>query len=78
MYSNKKCNEITIEEMKEFEKIKCCPICKERLDKLDYVGIDRPPTEIGYGEASDYVILVKAKRPKSRIINVQNIKLREM
>ena len=77
-YSKLPTPEITLKELKEFEKIKCCPICKERLDKLDYVGIDRPPTEIGYGEASDYVILVKAKRPKSRIINVQNIKLREM
>ena len=77
-YSKLHTPEITLKELKEFEKIKCCPICKERLDKLDYVGIDRPPTEIGYGESSDYVILVKAKRPKSRIINVQNIKLREM
>ena len=76
-YSKLSTPEITLKEMKEFEKIKCCPICKERLDKLDYVGIDRPPTEIGYGEASDYIILVKAKKKKSRIINVQNVKLRE-
>jgi hypothetical protein len=76
-YSKLSTPEITLKEMKEFEKIKCCPICKERLDKLDYVGMDRPPTEIGYGEASDYIILVKAKKKKSRIINVQNVKLRE-
>jgi len=68
---------VTVKEMKEYEKQKCCPICKERLDKLDYVGMDRPPTEIGYGEASDYIILVKAKKKKSRIIDAQNRKLRE-
>jgi hypothetical protein len=74
-YSKLTTPEISIKELKEYEKIRCCPICQERLDKLDYVGIDRPPTEIGYGEASDYIILVKAKKKKSMIVDVQNRKL---
>ena len=73
-YSKLSTPEITIEEMKEFEKIKCCPICKERLDKLDYVGIDRPPTELGYGKASDWIIVQKAKKKRKPR---QNYKLRE-
>ena len=73
-YSKLSTPEITIEEMKEFEKIKCCPICKERLDKLDYVGIDRPPTELGYGKASDWIIVQKAKKKRKPH---QNYKLRE-
>jgi hypothetical protein len=75
-YSKLTTPEISVEELKEFEKIKCCPICQERLDKLDYVGIDRPPTEIGYGESSDWIIVQKARKKATK--PHQNYKLLEM
>jgi len=49
--SNPKATEYDIEEL---EKIRCCPMCQERLVKMTYVGIDRPPTEIGYGNLEDW------------------------
>jgi len=54
--SNPKATEYDIEEL---EKIRCCPICQERLVRLDYVGTDRPPTEIGYGKLEDWVTASK-------------------
>ena len=49
--SNPKATEYDIEEL---EKIRCCPVCQERLVRLEYVGTDRPPTEIGYGKIEDW------------------------
>jgi len=54
--SNTKSTEYDIEEL---EKIRCCPICQERLVRLDYVGTDRPPTEIGYGKLEDWATATK-------------------
>jgi len=54
--SNPKATEYDIEEL---EKIRCCPICQERLVRLDYVGTDRPPTEIGYGKLEDWATASK-------------------
>jgi hypothetical protein len=36
------------------EKIRCCPICQERLVRLEYVGTDRPPTDIVMGKPEDW------------------------
>ena len=54
--SNPKATEYDIEEL---EKIRCCPICQERLVRLEYVGLDRPPTEIGYGKLEDWATATK-------------------
>jgi len=64
---------VTILDIEDLDRIRCCPICQERLDKLDYVGLDRPPTEIGWGKDSDWIIIEKAKKEKQH----QNHRLRE-
>jgi hypothetical protein len=45
---------ITEKEMKELEKLKCCPMCNDRLVRLEYVGTDRPPEDISYMNSSDW------------------------
>ena len=72
-YSKMKNPGILDKELKELEKVRCCPMCQERLDRLEYVGLDRPPTELGYGKASDWIIVQKAKKKRKPH---QNYKLR--
>jgi len=58
-YSQLKNPKATEYDIEELEKIRCCPMCQERLVRLDYVGTDRPPTEIGYGNLEDWVTATK-------------------
>jgi hypothetical protein len=53
-YSKLKNPGATEYDIEELEKIRCCPMCQERLVKMTYVGMDRPPTEIGYGNLEDW------------------------
>ena len=53
-YSQLKNPSATEYDIKELEKIRCCPMCQERLVRLDYVGTDRPPTEIIYDDISNW------------------------
>ena len=53
-YSQMKNPGITEKEMKELEKLNCCPMCQERLVRLEYVGTDRPPEDISYLNSSDW------------------------
>ena len=53
-YSELKNPSVTGYDIKELEKIRCCPMCQERLVKLDYVGIDRPPEDIIYDDISNW------------------------
>ena len=41
-------------DLEDSEKIRCCPICQERLVRLEYVGTDRPPTDIVMGKPEDW------------------------
>jgi len=54
--SNPKATEYDIEEL---EKIRCCPICQERLVRLEYVGMDRPPTNIVMSKPEDWIAVEK-------------------
>ena len=55
-YSQMKNPGISEREIKELEKLKCCPMCQERLVRLEYVGTDRPPEDIAYLNISDWKI----------------------
>jgi len=50
---------VTVTDIEDSEKIRCCPICQERLVRLDYVGTDRPPTEITMSKEEDWVTASK-------------------
>lgn len=58
-YSQLKNPKATEYDIEELAKIRCCPMCQERLVRLDYVGTDRPPTEIGYGKLEDWATATK-------------------
>ena len=53
-YSQLKNPSLTEYDIKELEKIRCCPMCQERLVRLDYVGTDRPPEDMIYDDVSNW------------------------
>lgn len=53
-YSELKNPNVTEYDIKEYERIRCCPMCQERLVRLDYVGIDRPPEDVIYDDVSNW------------------------
>ena len=55
-YSQMKSPLPTQKELSDLEKVRCCPMCQERLVRLDYVGTDRPPSDISYLNISDWKI----------------------
>ena len=58
-YSRLKSPGPNVTDIADSERIRCCPICQERLVKLNYVGLDRPPTETGMGKEEDWVTASK-------------------
>jgi len=58
-YSQLKNSGRTEYDIEELEKIRCCPICQERLVRLEYVGLDRPPTEVIMSKEEDWVTASK-------------------
>jgi len=58
-YSQLKSPGPNVTDIADSERIRCCPICQERLVRLDYVGTDRPPTEITMSKEEDWVTASK-------------------
>ena len=54
-YSNMKYHMSRVD-LDDLEKIRCCPVCQESLVRLDYIGLDRPPTELSFGKISDWIL----------------------
>jgi len=58
-YSKLKSPGPNVTDIADSERIRCCPICQERLVRLEYVGLDRPPTDITMSKEEDWVTASK-------------------